>query len=169
MDRATVVNIKGSSWRLRQHEALTKPLTDLAGPPENAPRRRELACYPEFGLGANFGEAKNANFDERLQPITDVDLFVEGLLSSREPFRLWGVANDVSNDYTEVEAVDLHIGQRIRIEVSRNMMRVHLRQSGCSNAIARLASNLQHHVDGGLSATDFAIQRQLVAEQPVAA
>jgi DNA replication protein DnaC len=40
LDRATVINIKGPSWRLREHEALTKPLTDLAGPPESAPRRR---------------------------------------------------------------------------------------------------------------------------------
>ena len=40
LDRATVINVKGPSWRLREHEALTKPLTDLSGPPENAPRRR---------------------------------------------------------------------------------------------------------------------------------
>ena len=40
LDRATVINIKGPSWRLREHEALTKPLTDLAGPSEKAPRRR---------------------------------------------------------------------------------------------------------------------------------
>lgn len=40
LDRATVINIKGPSWRLREHEALTKPITDLAGPPEKAPKRR---------------------------------------------------------------------------------------------------------------------------------
>jgi hypothetical protein len=40
LDRATVINIKGPSWRLREHEALTKPITDLAGPPEKTPRRR---------------------------------------------------------------------------------------------------------------------------------
>jgi hypothetical protein len=103
------------------------------------------------------------------RPLTDIDMFIDGLLSSREPFRLWGIANDVSDDYTEIEAVDLHVGQRIRIEVSPNMIRVHLRQGGCGNTIARLVSNLQHHVDGGLSATDPTIQRHLAAEPPVAA
>ena len=80
LDRATVVNIKGSSWRLRQHEALTKPLTDLAGPPRERPEEAGASLLPGVRTDENFGEAKNANFDERLQPITDVDLFVEGLL-----------------------------------------------------------------------------------------
>ncbi len=40
LDRATVINIKGPSWRLREHEALTKPLADLTSPPDNTPRRR---------------------------------------------------------------------------------------------------------------------------------
>jgi DNA replication protein DnaC len=40
LDRATVINIKGGSWRLREHEALTKPLTDLTDPPEQPPKRR---------------------------------------------------------------------------------------------------------------------------------
>jgi len=40
LDRAKVINIKGPSWRLREHEALTRPLTDLADPPERPRRRR---------------------------------------------------------------------------------------------------------------------------------
>jgi len=40
LDRATVINIKGPSWRLREHEALTRPITDLADPPERPRRRR---------------------------------------------------------------------------------------------------------------------------------
>lgn len=40
LENAEVINIKGSSWRLREHEALTKPLTDLASPPERPPKRR---------------------------------------------------------------------------------------------------------------------------------
>jgi DNA replication protein DnaC len=40
LDRAKVINIKGPSWRLREHEALTKPITDLADPPDKTPRRR---------------------------------------------------------------------------------------------------------------------------------
>jgi DNA replication protein DnaC len=40
LDKATVINIKGPSWRLREHEALTRPLTQLNDPPERSPRRR---------------------------------------------------------------------------------------------------------------------------------
>ncbi len=36
LTRATVINIKKPSSRLRECKALTKPLTDLAGPPEKA-------------------------------------------------------------------------------------------------------------------------------------
>jgi len=103
------------------------------------------------------------------RPLPDLNMFLDGLLSSREPFRLWGIANDVSDEYTEVEAVDLHVGQRIRIEVSPTMMRIHLRRGGCGNTVARLVSNIQHHVDGGLIAVDPSIQAHLAPEEPVAA
>jgi DNA replication protein DnaC len=39
LDRATVINIKGPSWRLREHQALTQPLAQLNDPPERPPRR----------------------------------------------------------------------------------------------------------------------------------
>jgi DNA replication protein DnaC len=38
LDRATVINIKGPSWRLREHQALTQPTKDLNDPPEKPPR-----------------------------------------------------------------------------------------------------------------------------------
>jgi DNA replication protein DnaC len=34
LDRAVVINIKGPSWRLREHQALTQPLAQLNNPPE---------------------------------------------------------------------------------------------------------------------------------------
>ncbi len=40
LDGATVINIKGGSWRLREHQALTQPLAQLNDPPEPPPRRR---------------------------------------------------------------------------------------------------------------------------------
>lgn len=40
LEKAKVINIKGPSWRLREHEALTKPLVDLADPPQRPERRR---------------------------------------------------------------------------------------------------------------------------------
>jgi len=95
------------------------------------------------------------------RPLVDLDMFLDGLFSSREPFRLWGIVDDTVSEFAEVEAVDLHVGQRLRLEISNTMMRVHLRKGGCGNTVARLVSNLQHHVDGGLIATDESIQRHL--------
>jgi DNA replication protein DnaC len=40
LDRAAVINIKGPSWRLREHQALTQPVKDLNDPPEKPPRPR---------------------------------------------------------------------------------------------------------------------------------
>ncbi|HVF15182.1 MAG TPA: ATP-binding protein [Acidimicrobiales bacterium] len=40
LDGAAVVNIKGGSWRLREHQALTQPLAQLNDPPETPSRRR---------------------------------------------------------------------------------------------------------------------------------
>jgi DNA replication protein DnaC len=39
LDRATVINIKGPSWRLREHEALIRPLKDATYPPEHPTTR----------------------------------------------------------------------------------------------------------------------------------
>ncbi len=40
LDGATVINIKGGSWRLREHQALTQSLSQLNDPPESPPKRR---------------------------------------------------------------------------------------------------------------------------------
>jgi hypothetical protein len=101
--------------------------------------------------------------------LPDLERFLDDLLSSREPFRLWGMVDNASDDYAEIEAVDLHVGQRIRIEVSREMLRVHLRAGGCGNTIARLVANLQHHVDGGIRAVDDRMNSELSLASVVAA
>lgn len=54
----------------------------------------------------------------------------------------------------EVEAVDLHIGQRLRFDITPDWLRVYLFEGGCGNTVARLVSNLQHHFDGALSILD---------------
>ena len=40
LDGAAVINIKGPSWRLREHQALTQPLAQLVDTPDQPPRRR---------------------------------------------------------------------------------------------------------------------------------
>jgi hypothetical protein len=40
LDGAAVINIKGPSWRLREHQALTQPLSQLVDAPDKPSRRR---------------------------------------------------------------------------------------------------------------------------------
>ena len=82
--------------------------------------------------------------------IEDVGAFADELTASREPFRLWGLAS-VRRGVAEVEAVDLHVGQTMQLDIGSRWMRVYLYEGACGNSIARLISNLQHRFDGALT------------------
>lgn len=91
------------------------------------------------------------------RPIPDLPSFCEELFSSRAPFRLWGQPA-VTEDEALVEAVDLHVGQRIGVELGRDWMRIYLHAGSCGNTVARLVSNLQMRFDGALSLTHPGLQ-----------
>jgi hypothetical protein len=57
LDGGAVINIKGPSWRLREHQALTQPLAQLNDPPE-PPSRTRRSPHP----GAH---PRTATFDEQ--------------------------------------------------------------------------------------------------------
>lgn len=81
------------------------------------------------------------------RPVEDLDAFLAGLFSCRDPFRLWGVPRAVFPDFASVEAVDLHVGSHLRMDVSTAGLRVYLGRAGCGNSVARLLANLQHRYD----------------------
>lgn len=87
------------------------------------------------------------------RPLPNVAAFLAELVSSREPFRLWGI-DRADHGYGECDGVDLHVGQRVRVEVQPEFLRLFLFDGGCGNTVARLVSNLQHHVDGALELLD---------------
>jgi hypothetical protein len=86
------------------------------------------------------------------RPILDLPAFCEELFSSRAPFRLWGQPTATA-DEASVEAVDLHVGQRLSMDLGPNWMRIYLQAGSCGNTVARLISNLQKRFDGALSLT----------------
>ena len=57
----------------------------------------------------------------------------------------------------EVEAVDLHVGQTLQLDIGSRWMRVYLYEGACGNTVARLISNLQHRFDGALTLKDIDI------------
>jgi hypothetical protein len=81
--------------------------------------------------------------------IVDLPAFCEELFSARAPFRLWG-RPEVTEESAVVEAVDLHVGQRLGMEIGRDWMRIYLTSGSCGNTVARLISNLQVRFDSAL-------------------
>lgn len=81
------------------------------------------------------------------RPVEDVGAFARSLTTAKEPFRVWGVPQRVDEDQWEVDAVDLHVGQPLRLEVLPDEVRVLLGADTCGNTLARLLTNLQQHLD----------------------
>jgi hypothetical protein len=77
----------------------------------------------------------------------DVQRLVRGLFLAKEPFRLWAVPRQVDDDEWVADAVDLHVGQPLRLEFSPSQLRVILEPETCGNTLARLLTNLQQHLD----------------------
>ncbi len=97
------------------------------------------------GMGLSFeGDVAHLEFPHR---VTDLETFVTKLFSCREPFRLWGVPREVGASQWEANAVDLHVGHTLRVEITPDWMRVLLGERTCGNTLARLVANLQHRFD----------------------
>ena len=77
----------------------------------------------------------------------DVERLVAGLFLAKEPFRLWAIPRRVEADEWTADAVDLHVGQPLRLEFSPTQLRVILEPETCGNTLARLLTNLQQHLD----------------------
>jgi hypothetical protein len=91
--------------------------------------------------------------------IPDLAAFCDELFSSRAPFRLWGRPT-VTEQGASVDAVDLHVGQRVRMDLGHDWMRVYLHAGSCGNTVARLISNLQTRFDGALYLTHRRLQEE---------
>lgn len=125
--------VAGVLWRtLDRYETFVRSL-------ENTHQLRTVAVG-DLGLEIS-GEIATIYFPE---PVGDLSAFVSGLFSCRAPFRLWAVPREVTSGEWEANAVDLHIGQTLRIEIRRDWMRVLLDAETCGNTLARLVANLQH-------------------------
>jgi hypothetical protein len=109
----------------------------------------------------NFGRIAGGPITVKFsRPIENIEHFMTELLSSKHPYRLWGVP-ELDDDWARVDAVDLHIGSRIGIEVGQDWMRVYLSPETCGNTVARLVANLQHTFDSALRFVDPQLQDAL--------
>jgi hypothetical protein len=111
---------------------------------ESLEERHALTVEPEETGGFTIdGDVAIINFADELDP----QLLVAGLFTAKEPFRLWAVPKQVTENEWEANAVDLHVGQPLRLEISPYRVRVLLDEDTCGNTLARMLVNLQHHLD----------------------
>ena len=141
------------------HQTIVRRVIDRYRRFVEAVERRALRLAELPGGGAQLRGAPVVFRFSR--PIPDLAPFLDQLFSAREPFRLWGIPQLTGEGAAEVEAVDLHVGQQIRFDISAEWMRVYLFDGGCGNTVARLAANLQHHFDSALSIVDEELEAEL--------
>ena len=99
--------------------------------------------------------------------IADMPAFCDEFLSARAPSRLWGQP-EITGDRAVVDAVDLHVDQRLGLEIGRDWMGVYLMAGSCGNTVARLVSNLQVGFDSALVLSQPGLQEAAVLEPSVA-
>lgn len=80
-------------------------------------------------------------------PVQDIETFLESIINARDPFRLWGHIEQLGDQYYAVDAVDMHNGDSLDIEMANDWMRIYLYDGACGNTALRIFSNLQRHYD----------------------
>jgi hypothetical protein len=111
-------------------------------------RRADIEDQSFFSIQ---GEPLNIRFT---QSLPNIEAFCEKVFSGSYPFRLMGVPIKTGRQNFRVNAIDLHVGKRIAVEISPEFMRVYLSPGGCGNSLARLYTNLQHHYNSQVEAVD---------------
>lgn len=128
--------VAGALWRtLDRYETYVRGL--------ESSYRLKVTAEVDMGLSIDGGVA----FIEFPRPVADLDALVANLFTSKEPFRLWAVPREVLPGQWEANAVDLHVGHPVRLELTSSWIRILLGPNSCGNTLARLVANLQHRFD----------------------
>jgi len=70
--------------------------------------------------------------------------FLESIFSGKLPFRLLGLVSQTNKYEYIAHVVDLHVGEKIILQIFPDMMLAYLSDGVCANTILRLYTNLQH-------------------------
>ncbi|MHA1887138.1 MAG: hypothetical protein ACTSX0_03875 [Promethearchaeota archaeon] len=101
--------------------------------------------YSKDNIGIRFsGEPLTIIFNKKIENIPD---FINELLASRKPFRLWGLHKILNDYFAKVVGIDLHTGHKINLDITNEWIRIYLPKGSCGNTILRLLTNIQHHYD----------------------
>lgn len=79
--------------------------------------------------------------------IDNVEQFINHIVNSQDPLRLWGTKSKLGQDYFKVRGADMHNGDKFTMEVSPTQIRLYLYEGACGNTALRIFTNLQQHYD----------------------
>jgi hypothetical protein len=79
--------------------------------------------------------------------IENFKLFLDHILSGNKPFRIIGLPSEITSDFANVFAIDLHTNHKFNMEITPNAIRVYLYKDSCGNVLTRLMTNLQQYYD----------------------
>ncbi len=79
--------------------------------------------------------------------IEDIEQFLDGLISAKNPLRLWGAKTQLDVDYYKVKGVDLHNSDKYTLEITPSWLRLYLPTDACGNTALRIYSNIQRYYD----------------------
>lgn len=136
----------GTSWAAHLNNVFL--LRDLY---RDALTSLEATSALSWDEGALKGELLEVAFEH--ETVLDPRELARALTYGAEPFRLLGMHIDTAEGVL-VQAVDLHVGHRVDIEVTRQFLRVTLPQGTCANVVLRLLLNVERHLSAEL-ATSF--------------
>jgi hypothetical protein len=83
--------------------------------------------------------------------IENIEFFLDHLLSGNQPFRIFGLPNNVTKNFASVFALDLHTNHKFNMEVSEDAIRIYLYKNSCGNVLTRLMTNLQQFYDSQIT------------------
>jgi hypothetical protein len=99
-------------------------------------------------------EGRPLSLDARKPEGFEFEQLVSRMFSGIEPFRLLGTVDWRESDLAWVEAIDLHTGAPLRLDMTPEWIRVYLARGLCGNSLARLVTNLQKSYNADLGFFD---------------
>lgn len=101
--------------------------------------------YPRGEHGTRIeGSPLIINFEKE---ISDIEQFIDGIISAKDPFRLWGGTTQLDKNYYKFKGIDLHNNDKITMEITPTWIRLYLSEGACGNTALRIYSNLQRYYD----------------------
>jgi hypothetical protein len=131
---------KGNSFS--RHSRLVYELVGLYSKTINKIETYGLTFEERYLSGNPF----TITFSKKVEPKKLIDFMFNG----EQPFRLWGIEDELGQKQYRVYAVDMHNGNhgnKLTFEITSEFMRVSLPKYACGNTMLRLLANLNHYVD----------------------